>query len=187
VSATNRNLQRAVAAGQLRGDLYFRLNGITLEIPPLRDRQAEIPLFAEHFTAEMARDLGRRTPAISPEALALLRTYAWPGNIRELRNVMHRAALLCPPDTDIAPGHLPRELMEVTFAAPLPAVPLDRTPLADENAAAAVEEPEEKRRVLEALAKTAGNQTAAAKLLGMGRTAFVGRLNLYGIVRPRKK
>ena len=187
VSATNRNLQRAVEAGQFRNDLFFRLNGITLEIPPLRERQSEIPLFAERFAAEMAGELGRPTPVLSTHALAMLRSYAWPGNIRELRNVMHRAVLLCPPGADISPDHLPRELMEATFTAPAPAVPFDRPPLVDVQATLSGAEPEEKRRVLEALAKTAGNQTKAAKLLGIGRTAFVSRLNLYGIARPRKR
>ena len=87
------------------------------------------------------------------------------------------------------PDHLPRELMEATFAAPSPAVPYDQTPLYDLSTTQSLPalEPEEKQQILGALEKTAGNQTAAAKLLGMGRTAFVARLNQYGISRPRKK
>ena len=187
VSATNRNLQRAIEAGQFRRDLYFRLNGITLEIPPLRERLSEIGPFAERFAAEMAADLGRPAPSVSTQALALLRSYAWPGNIRELRNVIHRAVLLCPAGSAITPDHLPRELMDATFTAPAPAVPFDRSPLAETHSTLPAVEPDEKRRVLDALARTAGNQTAAARLLGLGRTAFVSRLNLYGIARPRKK
>jgi transcriptional regulator with PAS, ATPase and Fis domain len=187
VSATNRNLRRAVEAGQFRRDLYFRLNGITLEIPPLRERQTEIALFAERFAAEMARDLGRSTPTFSPKAVALMRAYAWPGNIRELRNVMHRAVLLCPLGEEIAPDHLPRELMEATFTAPAVAVPFDRVPLSETREMPTSKDNDDKQRVLDALVQTAGNQTAAAKVLGMGRTAFVNRLNLYGIARPRKK
>jgi len=189
VSATNRNLAQAIESGGFRSDLYFRLNGITLAIPPLRDRPVEIEPFGRRFAGEMARDLGRSTPEISADALTLLRSYAWPGNIRELRNVIHRAVLLCRSGLVITPDHLPRELMEATFAAPSLAVPYGQTPLyglATTQSDPALE-PKEKQRILDALDKTAGNQTAAAKLLGMGRTAFVARLNQYRISRPRKR
>jgi transcriptional regulator with PAS, ATPase and Fis domain len=191
VSATNRNLQQAIESGGFRNDLYFRLNGITLAIPPLRDRPVEIEPFGRRFAGEMARDLGRSAPEISADALTLLRSYAWPGNIRELRNVIHRAVLLCRSGPVITPDQLPRELMEATFSAahPTPAVPYGQTPLAGLSftQSGPALEPEEKRRILDVLEKTAGNQTAAARLLGMGRTAFVARLNQYGISRPRKR
>jgi len=189
VSATNRNLANAIESGGFRSDLYFRLNGITLAVPPLRDRPVEIEPFGRRFASEMARDLGRSAPEISAEALILLRSYAWPGNVRELRNVIHRAVLLCRSGPVITPDHLPRELMEATFAAPPPAVPYGQTPifgLSTTQDGPALE-PGEKQRILDALEKTAGNQTVAAKLLGMGRTAFVARLDQYGISRPRKR
>ena len=191
VSATNCNLAQAIESGGFRRDLYFRLNGITLAIPPLRERPVEIEPFGRHFAGEMARDLGRSTPEISADALTLLRSYAWPGNIRELRNVIHRAVLLCRSGPVITPDHLPRELMEATFSAPqpTPAVLYGQTPLSDLSSTQSgpALEPEEKRRILDVLEKTAGNQTAAARMLGMGRTAFVARLNQYGILRPRKR
>ncbi|MGB8294711.1 MAG: sigma 54-interacting transcriptional regulator [Polyangia bacterium] len=189
VSATNRNLAQAIENGGFRSDLYFRLNGLTLAIPPLRDRPVEIEPFGRRFASEMARDLGRSAPEISAEALILLRSYAWPGNIRELRNVIHRAVLLCRSGPVITPDHLPRELMEATFAAPTPAVPYGQTPLVDLSSSQTgpASDPDDKQRIIDALEKTAGNQTAAAKLLGMGRTAFVARLNQYGISRPRKR
>ncbi|HJX54227.1 MAG TPA: sigma 54-interacting transcriptional regulator [Polyangia bacterium] len=191
VSATNLNLAQAIECGEFRKDLFFRLNGITLAIPPLRERPVEIEPFGRRFAGEMARDLGRSAPEISADALTLLRSYAWPGNIRELRNVIHRAVLLCRSGPVITPDHLPRELMEATFSAtrPTPAVPYGQTPLSDLSSTQPgyVLEPEEKRRILDVLEKTAGNQTAAARLLGMGRTAFVARLNQYGISRPRKR
>jgi DNA-binding NtrC family response regulator len=190
VSATNRNLQQAMDSGGFRSDLYFRLNGITLAIPPLRDRPAEIEQFGRRFVGEMAHELGRSTPEISADALALLHSYTWPGNIRELRNVLHRAVLLCRSELVITPDHLSRELMEATFAAPQspPAVTHGQSPLSDFSSTQSelTVEPEEKRRILDALVKTAGNQTAAARLVGMGRSAFVARLNQYGISRPRK-
>jgi DNA-binding NtrC family response regulator len=191
VSATNRNLQQAIDSSGFRSDLYFRLNGITLAIPPLRDRPVEIEPFGRRFADEMARELGRSTPEISADALTLLRSYAWPGNIRELRNVIHRAVLLCRSGLVITPDHLPRELMEATFSAPQPTrtLPHGQTPLSDLSSTqpGPALQPEEKQRILDVLEKTAGNQTAAARLLGMGRTAFVARLNQYGISRPRKK
>jgi DNA-binding NtrC family response regulator len=191
VSATNRNLQQAIDSSGFRSDLYFRLNGITLAIPPLRDRPVEIEPFGRRFADEMARELGRSTPEISADALTLLRSYAWPGNIRELRNVIHRAVLLCRSGLVITPDHLPRELMEATFSAPQPTrtLPHGQTPLSDLSSTqpGPALQPEEKQRILDVLEKTAGNQTAAARLLGMGRTAFVARLNQYGISRPRKR
>jgi DNA-binding NtrC family response regulator len=189
VSATNRNLAQAIESGGFRSDLYFRLNGITLAIPPLRERAEEIEPFGLRFAGEMARELGRPTPQISPDTLALLRSYAWPGNIRELRNVIHRAVLLCRSGRVITPDHLPRELMEATFVEPPTAVPYGQTPLAGASftQSGPALESDEKRRILDVLARTAGNQTAAARLLGMGRTSFVARLNQYGISRPRKK
>jgi len=191
VSATNRNLAQAIESGKFRKDLFFRLNGITLAIPPLRERPGEIEPFGRRFASEMARDLGRSAPEISTDALTLLRSYAWPGNIRELRNVIHRAVLLCRSGPVITPDHLPRELMEATFSAtrPTPAVPCSQTPLSDLSPTqpGSALESEEKRRILDVLEKTAGNQTTAARLLGMGRTAFVARLNQYGISRPRKR
>ncbi|MGC9986454.1 MAG: sigma 54-interacting transcriptional regulator, partial [Polyangia bacterium] len=177
VSATNRNLQQAIDSSGFRSDLYFRLNGITLAIPPLRDRPVEIEPFGRRFADEMARELGRSTPEISADALTLLRSYAWPGNIRELRNVIHRAVLLCRSGLVITPDHLPRELMEATFSAPQPTrtLPHGQTPLSDLSSTqpGPALQPEEKQRILDVLEKTAGNQTAAARLLGMGRTAFV--------------
>jgi DNA-binding NtrC family response regulator len=191
VSATNRNLAQSIDSGGFRSDLYFRLNGITLAIPPLRERPVEIEPFGRRFAGEMARDLGRPTPEISADALTLLRSYAWPGNIRELRNVIHRAVLLCRSGPVITPDLLPRELMEATFSAPQATrtVPQGQTPLSNPSSTQSglALEPEEKRRILDVLERTAGNQTTAARLLGMGRTAFVARLNQYGISRPRKR
>ncbi|HWE24561.1 MAG TPA: sigma 54-interacting transcriptional regulator [Myxococcales bacterium] len=121
VSATNRNLEQAIARGTFREDLYFRLNGITLVIPPLRDRPAEIEDLARHFIAEACRRSSRAAPRISREALQILLAYPWPGNIRELRSVIERAVVLC--DTDcLMPVHLPEQRMRAHFA------PRDSTP-----------------------------------------------------------
>jgi two-component system, NtrC family, response regulator AtoC len=117
VAATNRDLEVEVARGTFRKDLYFRLNGISLVIPPLRERLEEIEGLARVLVAESSQRMGRRAePELSPEVLDLLRQYPWPGNIRELRNVLERAVLLCSGDR-IEKSHLPLEKMSSHFAA----------------------------------------------------------------------
>ena len=111
VSATNRDVEADSRQGRLRPDLYFRLNGVALTIPPLRDRPREIDALAASFLSAACQDLERTSPpAISPAALELLRRHAWPGNIRELRNVIERAAVMCTEST-ILPEHLPPSLL----------------------------------------------------------------------------
>ena len=100
IAATNRELEAEVGRGSFRQDLYFRLNGITLTIPPLRTRVVEIPHLAETFARQICRDLGRPPPVLPPPVIELLEAYAWPGNIRELKNVVERAVLL-----SIGPDH----------------------------------------------------------------------------------
>jgi transcriptional regulator with PAS, ATPase and Fis domain len=115
VAATNRNLEADVERGTFRQDLFFRLNGFSLVIPPLRQRVSEIPGLAELFVRQFAGEQGREL-TIAPEPLALLCRYPWPGNIRELRNVMERAVVLCSGD-EITMEHLPVDKMHSTFAA----------------------------------------------------------------------
>ena len=95
VAATNRDLQRAVRAGTFWEDLYYRLNAFPLVVPPLRDRQEDIPLLAAHFVREHPQQLQRAVPSLSAEALAHLQGYAWPGNVRELAHWMERTVLVC--------------------------------------------------------------------------------------------
>jgi two-component system, NtrC family, response regulator AtoC len=111
LAASHRDLEAEVDAHRFRQDLYFRLNGITLEIPPLRERAGEIEGLAVGFIADSCRRSKRETPTLSREALQLLRGYAWPGNIRELRNIIERAVVLCQGNR-ILPEHLPRERLE---------------------------------------------------------------------------
>ncbi|HEY8428067.1 MAG TPA: sigma 54-interacting transcriptional regulator, partial [Sandaracinaceae bacterium] len=152
ISATNRDLRAEVAAGRFREDLFFRLNGIRIEIPPLRERPADIAPLALRF----ARGAGSSAITIDDEVLPLLARYPWPGNVRELRNAMERAAVLSG-GGHILPIHLPEEIRE-HGAAPPPAGGL-RAEL----------DGVERRRILEALERTGGNQTQAAALLGMPR------------------
>jgi DNA-binding NtrC family response regulator len=118
VSATNRDLEAEIARGTFRQDLFFRLNGVTVVVPPLRERPTEIEKLSHVFIAQATRDRPR-PPTLTQDALALLRSYSWPGNIRELRNVIERAVLLCGAGP-ISARHLPVEKMTATIAARAP-------------------------------------------------------------------
>jgi transcriptional regulator with PAS, ATPase and Fis domain len=162
ISATNRNLDRDVTAGRFRKDLYFRLRGIAIEIPPLRERLGELPQLTDTFLGQVCEQTGRRPrPELSPEARKLLERYPWPGNIRELRNAIERAVLLCTGAT-IKPEHLPPEV------------------------ASSSNTDSDLIRIQNALAQCNGNQSRAAKLLGIARNTLIARLEAYGLARPRK-
>jgi two-component system response regulator AtoC len=182
VAATHRDLRAEIAAGRFRQDLFFRLDGIALTIPPLRERPSELEPLARHFLAEGARRAGRaHPPALTPGALARLRAHAWPGNLRELRNIMERAVLLAG-DGPIEQAHI-QGLEQPTSPSPAPAAkpePDRAAGLRDELARL------ERQRIVDALERCGGNQTRAAELLGMPRRTFVHRLDEYGITRPRK-
>jgi DNA-binding NtrC family response regulator/pSer/pThr/pTyr-binding forkhead associated (FHA) protein len=174
VFATNRDLEAEVERGAFRRDLFYRINGISIAIPPLRERQGEIEPLARQFVQEACERDGRSVAEVTPEALAMLKSWPWPGNIRELKNVMERALLLAGeapigPDALAIDGHEAPERVGAGSA------------LKDEREAA------EKRVVLEALEKTGGNQTKAAELLGISRRTLVNRLTAYGMTKPRKK
>jgi transcriptional regulator with AAA-type ATPase domain len=178
LAATHRDLPVAIAAGRFREDLYFRIAGVTLQIPPLRERPDEILALAERFAERAAAALSRPTPAISSAARELLRGYRWPGNVRELRNVIERATQLCDGTSDV--GQLPDDRMSrpAVAAPPEPSGPGDVRVQAD-----AVE----RQAIESALARTGGNQTAAARELGMSRRALTSKLDQHGLDRPRKR
>lgn len=196
VAATNADLTALVRQGRFRSDLYFRLCGINIRIPPLRERTGEIAGLAEQFLHETSRKLGRRVPVLTESALAWLQSYAWPGNIRELRNLMGRAALLVAngrvdrPDLDgVAAGLGTLQAME---APPFPSLGSPATASDPPAVAAALGLSNEladieRQRIVEAMEACAGNQTAAAKRLGISRKVLLGRLNLYQLPRPRKQ
>jgi DNA-binding NtrC family response regulator len=179
VSATNRDLRAEIAAGRFREDLYFRLNGICIDIPALRDRPRDILPLARRF-ARRGMPEGE-IPRFGAEVIARLESHPWPGNVRELRNAMERAAVLAGTDT-IELAHLPPELRggaRSAVASPAAVVQASAT-VRDEL------EDVERQRIMEALEQTGGNQTKAAELIGMPRRTFVKRLDAYGIDRPRK-
>jgi two-component system, NtrC family, response regulator AtoC len=199
LSATNRDPEAAIAAGRFRSDLYFRLNGLSLSIPPLRERQSEIEGLARLFLASACRLIEREDlPRLSPEVLALLRAYRWPGNVRELRNVVERAAVLCPGDI-IRPEHLQPALIRAAEsqaaavvppapapAAPPPAAPKDTAASTTADLAGELRAVE-RARIVEALERCAGSQSQAARMLGISRGTLISRIIEYGLPRPRKR
>jgi DNA-binding NtrC family response regulator len=180
VSATNRDLEIEVREGRFRLDLMYRLNAMSIIIPPLRERTAEIPLLSKKFAQAAAAKLGRPMPQFSEPALALLRGYSWPGNVRELRNVIERALILASRNA-IDVGDLPVDKMRAVYAAS-PTGSTQPPPIAQ-----ASEEADERRRVLEALETCAGNQTHAARLLGISRRTLINKLEKFALPRPRKR
>jgi transcriptional regulator with PAS, ATPase and Fis domain len=178
VAATNRNLEEQVRLGRFREDLYFRLNGALVVVPPLCERVSEIEPLAAEFIRATCVDLARRpAPTLRPESLHMLQTYAWPGNVRELKNFIERAVLVAP-GTELLPEHFPIQRMASTL--PLHRIGPESLPPPPPGT-----DPE-RERILGVLAECGGNQSRAAKLLGISRTTLVARLNDYGIPRPRK-
>jgi transcriptional regulator with PAS, ATPase and Fis domain len=163
VAATHRDIRAMIEAGAFRRDLYFRLNGITLVVPPLRERRSEILPLARTFAKDVS---------LTSSAERVLLDYDWPGNVRELKATLERAVVLSG-GTTIEPSHL---MLDEMTATPAP----DARSLPDEVAGL------ERRRIEEALEKTGGNQTKAAELLGISRRAFVNRLEAFDFPRPRR-
>jgi two-component system response regulator AtoC len=181
IAATHRDVERDASGGRFRSDLYYRLNGITLTVPPLRERRADIAPLAQRFLVANSHALRRESvPRISPQVQQLLVDYAWPGNIRELRNVIERGVLLCDGD-ELLPSHLPQKM---TDAAP----PTTPTLEADPRARLLQQiEDVERSRVIDALERSGHNQTKAAELLGISRRTLVTRLGTYDLPRPRRR
>jgi two-component system, NtrC family, response regulator AtoC len=156
VAATHRDLEQMVKGGRFREDLYYRLNVVSIELPPLRDRTGDIPILVEHFLGKLAHDRGRPSPSFSPAALERLAQHTWPGNVRELENVVERAVLLSNQSV-IGPEALP-----------------DPTALAESRASAEDEgfvalDVMVRRYIERVLAHTGGNRTRAAEILGISR------------------
>jgi two-component system response regulator AtoC len=183
IAATNRDLTVEVAAGRFRQDLYFRLNCVTVTVPPLRERTSEIGPLASLFLARARRAFSLGPLALSLQALEALLQHQWPGNVRELKNTIERAALLATGPTILASQlgiqtlrGLEPPLVQAAPTAPAspPATTGDASP-----------EPAERRRIEEALLRSAGNQGRAATQLGISRRTLVRRLARFGIPRPR--
>jgi two-component system, NtrC family, nitrogen regulation response regulator NtrX len=178
IAATNKELPIEIRAGRFREDLYFRLNVIPIFVPPLRDRDADIPLLAEHFMEDFAREYGRRPKRLDPGAATGLRSYKWPGNVRELRNVIERLMIMVPGDT-IALSDLAFLEIGATVAAETPGAP----PLSLHEA----RERFERDYILRALAAQNGNISRTAEVLGVERSNLYRKMRAFGIAPARRE
>jgi DNA-binding NtrC family response regulator len=186
IAATNRDLAEEVAAKRFRADLYYRLDGFSVTIPPLRERREEIMPLARSFIAQAAQRMSLPTPpAVSDEVIPLLEAHHWSGNIRELRNMMDRAVLLASGGS-IQPEHLPLENLRT--GADALELSLSRASFATEAPPGLTgEEIAERARIIETLASVYGNQTRAAELLGISRRWLTTKMARFRIPRPRKR
>ncbi|NBC47175.1 MAG: AAA family ATPase [Gammaproteobacteria bacterium] len=174
IAATNRNLSNEVEAGRFRQDLLYRLNIVPLALPPLRERQEEIPALLQRFLGEAAKTHRLRAPTFTKPSLKLLRQYAWPGNVRELRNLAIRMTILFPGQR-IEPSNLP---LEIRMPSPERTDSEQRLRLPDEGL---VMHQLEIDLIRQALARTGGNRSHAANLLGLSRDTLLYRLKKYAI------
>lgn len=182
IAASNQDLRAAVQEGSFREDLYYRLGVVVIDLPPLRERLQDLQLFVARFIEDFNQRMGKSVAAISSEALQLMRGYEWPGNIRELRNVIERAMVLCDGQR-ILPAHLPAEISDgvVSLRAPGPSrlhADLAADGLDLENVVSQVE----RRLIEQALAESGGNQTKAAEILSISRDQLRYRLRKYDLI-----
>ena len=167
IAATNRNLLKAIAQNQFRQDLYYRLSQLVIELPSLRERREDIPLLAHTFLADAAARHGGALRSLTPQAMELLQAYAWPGNIRELKNVIERTALLCQ-DSVIGPECVRDSLTEAPTDPGRVTLSVG-TPL----------EEAERALIRKTLNSTGGNKAEAARLLGISLKTFYNKLHKY--------
>lgn len=168
VAATNENLEKAILAGNFREDLYHRLNEFLIEVPSLRNCKDDISLYADHFIAEANVELDKKVQFIPETVLSRLQNYSWPGNLRELRNVIRRAVLFSPGDT-ITLESLPF-LSEKTVETNKEA-----------NVSLSLSSEEEKERIIRAIEKTGGNKSKAAILLGIDRKTLYNKIRKHDL------
>jgi len=178
IAATNKDLTTEIRGGRFREDLYFRLNVIPIFVPPLRDRESDVMLLADHFIAELAKEYGRRPKRVDSGAAAGLRAYRWPGNVRELHNVIERLMIMVPGDTigitDLAFLDGSASLIATEPGAP----PM---PLAEAR------ERFERDYILRTLAAQGGNMSRTADALGVERSNLYRKMRAFGIAPVRKE
>jgi DNA-binding NtrC family response regulator len=200
VTATNRDLQKEVAAGAFREDLFYRLNVVPVHLPPLRERTVDIPLLVEHFIARFNERLKKQIAGIDEEGLTRLMAHPWPGNIRELENVLERTILFCegpkirasdlPPEISggsgptvlppPAPSLMPPALPPPPAAAPSPASSSGRASSLKEIVRQETERVE-RELIMRALEETGGNVTQAARKLKISRKSLQNKMKEFGL------
>ena len=192
VAATNRNLAAMVAEGTFREDLYYRLEGISIEMPPLRDRREDIPELTRRFIAAAARENGRGVSGITPQAQQMLDAYSWPGNIRELKHCVERMVVLAHGDL-LDVGDIPENIRagRVVKALMAPAPVPENDPVVPSLMPSPGVVPKlgesERELILRALKLCGGNRTRAAAELGISRRTLHRRLHAYGMAGDRQE
>lgn len=198
IAATNRNLEEAVAAGRFREDLYYRLNVVTLHLPPLRERLEDLPHLARHFSDRLCREMDCPVPALSPEALRRLMDHDWPGNVRELANIMrkilifHQGGQLTVQDVDNAFGDAGKVGQKNGQRAEKPGTGMTGAAAAEYVRTMLQQRPGEKifdslmdemgaLIINEALSLCSGNRSRTARMLGLSRPTLLARIEKYGI------
>ena len=179
LAATNKDLTAEIRSGRFREDLYFRLNVVPIFVPPLRDRQEDIPLLADHFMAMLAREYGRRPKTFEADAIVALKQYAWPGNVRELRNLVERLMIMVPGDR-ISSRDLSFLDQTLTSGAPATAPVAASTPLHEAR------DRFERDYIVRALAAQQGNISRTADLLGIERSNLYRKMRSFGIASSRR-
>ncbi len=183
IAATNRDLEAEVDAGRFRKDLFYRLNVVPLHLPPLRERRTDVPSLARHFIEKYNKRLNKKIEGIADDALVMLQAYPWPGNIRELENMMERVLLFADgPRIEVKdlPEPVRTSLQSAVAQMTDTATPMvGETPLKDFLKAKQAEI--EKAFIVQALAKTEGNVTRAAKLLGISRKSLQTKMKEFGL------
>jgi two-component system nitrogen regulation response regulator NtrX len=179
VVATNKDLQAEIRAGNFREDLYFRLNVIPIFVPALRERSEDIPLLAEHFMAELAREYGKRLKAFDPGAMGIIQHYGWPGNVRELRNVIERLMIMAPGDAISS--------ADLGFLDHHPLVSVHvREALAEHLSLHDARDRFERDLILRTLAEQQGNMSRTAEVLGVERSNLYRKVRAFGIAPARR-
>ncbi|HEX9288424.1 MAG TPA: sigma-54 dependent transcriptional regulator [Anaeromyxobacteraceae bacterium] len=175
LAATNVNLEERVAEGRFRADLFFRLNVVRIVMPALREHPEDVSILAAHFIARFNQEMKRNVKGVAPVAMDALMGYGWPGNVRELRNVIERAFILHAAADEIRPEHLPPELRK-----PMPQKKQEKlVPQVSEQGL--VLDDVEKKLITEAMERASGNQSKAARLLGISRDTLRYRLKKHGM------
>jgi two-component system nitrogen regulation response regulator NtrX len=179
LAATNKDLPAEIRAGRFREDLYFRLNVLPIFVPPLRERQEDIPLLADHFMAMLAKEYGRRPKTFEPETMAALQQYSWPGNVRELRNLVERLMIMVPGDRIAA--------RDISFLDATATVGTDTStrPSASIGPLHDARDQFERDYILRALAAQQGNISRTAELLGIERSNLYRKMRGFGIAPSR--
>ncbi len=174
IAATNRDLKKEVDAGRFREDLFYRLNVIRIDIPPLRERPEDIPLLVHHYLQHFNKEHGREL-TISPKAMSLLQAFKWPGNVRQLRTMIESVCILTP-GKEITPRQLPDDVRQDPEAGPQLRLTVGMT-VRDA----------ERELIRATLAEHNGNKAKAARILGLGRKTLYRKLEEYGFADGEKE